>query len=207
MAWRSWLPAGILTVIPLSAACTVELLPGVVVGNDSVNGAVKLAVPAPATGIVITLSSSTSSAQVPSQVTVRPGESTAGFAVTTSAVSAGTNGVITAAGEACAAAAGITVHPPAISGFTLSDNNSRANACLTGNVTLNGPAPLNGATVELRSSDLLVRVPAFVTIPAGETSAQFALATGQSLSRSSVAVTATYGASVQTALLSVLPGI
>jgi len=72
---------------------------------------------------------------------------------------------------------------------------------------LTGPAPSTGAIVSLQSSDLLVTVPAFVTIPPGETTATFALVTGQAVSRNAVAVTATYGASVQSALLNVLPGI
>jgi hypothetical protein len=46
-----------------------------------------------------------------------------------------------------------------------------------------------------------------VTIRPGEVSATFPLCTGVAMSRNSVAVTATYGGAVQTALLNVLPGI
>jgi hypothetical protein len=61
--------------------------------------------------------------------------------------------------------------------------------------------------VQLQSSDLLVTVPEYVTVPAGESSVSFPLYTGVPQSRNTVAVTATYGASVQSALLNVLPGI
>jgi hypothetical protein len=204
---RSWLPVGLLAVIPLSAACTIELSPAAVVGDGTVTGALKVFAPAPPAGLVVALSSSNPSAQVSPHVTIPAGQSTAAFAIATSPVSTSTRAVITAANADCSATAGITVHPAVLAGLSLSDTTSTGNAGLSGAVTLNGPAPSSGAIVKLQSSDLLVTVPAFVKIPAGETSASFALATGQSLRRNSVAVTATYGASVQTALLNVLPGI
>jgi hypothetical protein len=207
MSAHSWLPIGLFAVIPLSAACSIELSPAAVVGDTAVTGAVKVFAPAPSAGLVIALSSSNPNARVLPQLTIAPGQSSAAFTVSTSPVSSSTRAVITAANADCSAAVGITVHPAVLAGLLLSETNSTGNADLSGAVTLNGPAPSTGAVVKLQSSDLLVTVPAFVTIPAGQNSASFALATGQSLSRNSVAVTATYGASVQTALLNVLPGI
>jgi hypothetical protein len=204
---HSWLPAGLFAVIPLSAACSIELSPATVVGDTAVTGTIKVLTPAPSAGLVIALSSSNPNARVLPQVTVPPGQSIAAFTISTSPVSTSTRAVITAANADCSAAAGITVHPAVLAGLLLSDTTSVGNADLSGAVTLNGPAPSTGAVVKLQSTDVLVTVPAYVTIPAGQTSASFALATGQSLSRNSVAVTATYGASVQTALLNVLPGI
>jgi len=171
-----------------------------------VNGSVKLAQPAPATGLTFTLVSSTPSAQVSAHVTVPPGESKVLFTISTKPVAASTNAVITVAGP-CVATAGVTVYPASLSELSLSETTSRANAGLRGAVTLTGPAPSTGAVVQLQSSDFLVTVPQFVTIPAGEVTASFPLITGVPHSRNSVAVTATYGASVQTALLNVLPGI
>jgi len=94
-----------------------------------------------------------------------------------------------------------------LAGVSLADVACTGNSGLRGAIILNGPAPATGAVVALQSSDLLVTVPAFVTIAPGQTSADFALSTGQAHSRNAVAVTASYGASMQTALLNVLPGI
>jgi hypothetical protein len=206
MSIHTWMAAWF-AAIPLYAACTVELTPAAVVGNATVNGTIKLAAPAPQAGLVIALASSATNAQVSSRITVPAGESSAVFTISTSPVTARTHAVITAAGESCSASAGVTVHPAILATLLLSDTTSAGNSDLRGAVTLNGPAPASGAVVRLQSSDHLVTVPDFVTIPAGETTASFALATRQALSRNSVAVTATYGASVQTALLNVLPGI
>jgi hypothetical protein len=203
----TWFPVGLLAAVPLSAACTIALSPADVVGDGRVAGAVTLAAPAPAAGLIITLTSSTPSAQVSSQVLVQSGQSTAAFTVSTSPVIDPTQATITAAAGVCAASAAVTVHPAVLAGLSLSDTTSRGNTGLRGDVTLTGPAPSTGAIVKLWTSDLLVTVPAFVSIPAGETSASFTLAPGKSLSRNSVAVSAIYGASVQTALLNVLPGI
>jgi hypothetical protein len=206
MFLQSWLPVGWLAAVPLAAACSIELTPAAVIGDTSVNGSVKLSQPAPASGLTFTLVSSTPSAQVSAHITVPPGESKAIFTIATRPVAASTNAVITAGGP-CTAAAGITVFPASLAGLSLSETTSRANAGLRGAVTLTGPAPSTGAVVQLHSSDLMVTVPEFVTIPAGEISASFPLITGMPRSRNSVAVTATYGTSVQTALLNVLPGI
>jgi hypothetical protein len=189
------------------AACSIELSPAAVVGDGTVTGAIKVSTPAPPAGLDIALSSSNPSARVAAHVIIPAGHSSGAFAISTSPVADATRADITAASGPCTAAATVIVHPAVLSALSLSDTISTGNAGLRGAVILNGPAPSTGAIVKLQSSDLLVTVPEFVTIPAGETSASFALATGQSLSRNSVAVTATYGASVQTALLNVLPGI
>jgi hypothetical protein len=133
--------------------------------------------------------------------------STAAFIISTSPVASSTKALITAVAGSCTASAGVTVHPALLAALSLSDTISRANSGLRGAITLTGPAPSSGATVQLQSSDLLVTVPEFVTVPAGQTSVSFPLYTGVPHSRNSVAVTATYGASVQSALLNVLPGI
>jgi hypothetical protein len=197
----------LLAVLPLPAACTIELSPAAVIGDNTVSGTIRLAEPAPSTGVVIILNSSTPAAQPASQVVIQPGQSTVAFTISTSPVAGRTHAVISASARQCAASAGVTVHPAALAAVALSGDICEANATLRGAILLNGPAPSTGAVVSLQSSDIRVTVPAFVTIPPGETSASFALAAGQALSRNAVAVTATYGASVQTALLNVLPGI
>jgi hypothetical protein len=72
---------------------------------------------------------------------------------------------------------------------------------------LSGPAPAGGATVNLSVNNPLVSVPATVTVPAGQTSATFAVTTNPLLSLVDilVSVSASYGGSNQTAPLTLKP--
>jgi hypothetical protein len=196
-----------MVALPLSATCTIELTPAAVIGDTAVSGTLKLSEPAPSSGLIIRLNSSAPAAHTESQVSIPAGHSTAAFTISTSPVAASTHAVISAASGQCSSSAGVTVYPAMLTEVSLAEVACTSNSGLRGAIMLNGPAPSTGAVVTLQSSDLLVTVPAYVTIPPGQSSAEFALSTGQVLSRNAVAVTATYGASAQTALLNVLPGI
>jgi trimeric autotransporter adhesin len=92
------------TVNPAPPACVgdVTFSKSQVVGGNSVNGTVSLTEPAPATGQPVSLSSSSASASVPAQVTVPPGQTSTGFAVSTTPVLSTQNSVISATTGACA---------------------------------------------------------------------------------------------------------
>jgi hypothetical protein len=204
---RAWLPIGIIAALPLSAACTIELSPAAVIGDTAVSATLRLSEPAPSSGLIVRLDSSAWAVRTESQLTIPGGHSTVAFTISTSPVAANTHAVISVAAGQCNSSAGVTVYPPILAGVSLADVACSANSGLRGAIMLNGPAPATGAVVTLQSSDLRVIVPAYVTIPPGHSTAEFSLSTGQVLSRNAVAVTATYGASAQTALLNVLPGI
>lgn len=75
-----------------------------------------------------------------------------------------------------------------------------------GMVTLTKPAPAGGATVLLSSAkSSILRVPAYVKIPAGKKQGTFIATTGKVKKPESVKVTATLGASKKIATVRVLP--
>jgi uncharacterized protein (TIGR03437 family) len=110
--------AATVTVNPAAApACvgSVTLSRSEVIGGNNVSGTVALKSPAPAGGQPVSLSSSSSSASVPTQVTVPAGQNSAGFNVTTSPVLSIDNPVISATTGACAGAnTGLTLLPVAL---------------------------------------------------------------------------------------------
>jgi trimeric autotransporter adhesin len=96
-----------LTVNPAASAdCvgSISLSKSEVIGGNSVGGNVALTSPAPAGGQPVSLSSSSASASVPSQVTVPAGQSSTGFTVSTTPVLSTATPVISANTGACAGA-------------------------------------------------------------------------------------------------------
>jgi len=186
---------------------TVSLSASGVTGGSSLKGIVALNAPAPSSGLAIRLSSSHPNAEVSGSIIAEPGQTSANFQISTAPVAVSTAATITAATGSCSADTGVTLQPAVLAGLDLSVNAARGNASLTGTVTLNGPAPAGGAVLKLQSSDPLVNVPASVTILADQSSANFPITTGTALAPGSVALTATYGASVHSALLTLVPGI
>jgi uncharacterized protein YjdB len=84
---------------------------------------------------------------------------------------------------------------------TVTNGNTSA-----GTLTLSAPAPSGGATITLSSSSPTVAsVPPNVTIPAGMTSASFAVSTGTVTFSAAVTITAAYGSLTANATVTVLP--
>jgi len=177
----------------------------VIGGTQSSTGTVTLSGPAPSGGAQIVLSSSnTTVAQVPANVTVAAGATSATFTVTTSAVAASTSVTISASYGGVTRTASLTVTPATPPPVTLTSLTLNPTAAVggtqssTGTVTLSGPAPSGGARVALSSSNAAAQVPSSVTVPAGATSASFTVTTSLVLSSTNVTITASYnGTSAQ----------
>ena len=91
---------------------------------------------------------------------------------------------------------------PSLGSIALSPSTLAAGGSATGTLGLSGPAPATGASISLQSSDEAVAaVPSLVTIPAGQTSTTFTVATFPKASDSSATITATYLAGSQAAAL------
>jgi uncharacterized protein (TIGR03437 family) len=202
-----------LTVNPLAAAVCVSglsLSANAVIGGNGVTGTVTLTGPAPAGGLVVNLAANTPLVQVAATVTVPAGQVSATFNVATNVVSSLLSAAISASVGGCAGASvNLTVNPlvVSLSGLTLSVGSVVGGQGLTATVTLSGPAPAGGATCLLSTSNLLVSVPSSVIVPAGQTSAAFAIATNPLLSLLDivVSVSASYGGSTQIVPLTLMP--
>jgi len=71
-------------------------------------------------------------------------------------------------------------------------------------VTLSAPAPTGGAVVKLESNNGAAKVPASVTVQAGQLSATFLVDTATVDTRADATITASYGGETRTVQLSVL---
>ena len=102
--------AGSLTVYP-PALESLTLNLATVAGGGTVTGKVVIGSPAPKTGLVIAVSSSSSAATAPATVTIPSGATSAPFTVSTTAVKSKTKVTITVLSNAVKKAAALTVTP------------------------------------------------------------------------------------------------
>jgi dipeptidyl aminopeptidase/acylaminoacyl peptidase len=193
-----------LTVNP-PALLSLTVSPTTLSGGSSATGTVTLSGPAPAGGTSVSLASSYRSASVPVSVTVAAGQTSAQFTVTTQAISllpavtiSATLGTVTKS---------VTLNITSLSLVSLSLNPSTVTGGTpsTGTVTLTGPAPTGGIVVALNSALFAAQVPASVKVSAGHTSATFTITTTAVASQTTSAISATVGASSQSAILTITP--
>ena len=199
-----------LTVNPASTVSlsSVAVSPTTVTGGSSSSGTVTLSGAAPTGGATVTLTSSnTTAAQVPANVTVAAGATTATFSVTTSSVTSSTSVTLSGSYNGSVKTATLTVNPAStvsLSSVAVSPTTVTGGSSSSGTVTLSGAAPTGGATVTLTSSNTAAaQVPANVTVVAGATTATFSVTTSSVTSSTSVTLSGSYNGSVKTASLTV----
>jgi hypothetical protein len=198
---------------PAATLSTMNINPSTVVGGDASFGTVVLSTPAPASGAVVSLSSSNPAvATVPATTTVPSTGFTGDFTVTTSPVSASVSIVITASYNGSTRTATLTVTPPAppapaaaLQSVSVSPASVTGGSGAQGTVTLTGAAPQAGATVSLASSNAAASVPASVTVPSGASTATFAVSTAAVTTSTAVTISAAYNGGTATATLTVSP--
>ncbi|HEX3303741.1 MAG TPA: hypothetical protein VHR64_12725, partial [Thermomicrobiales bacterium] len=167
-----------LTVTP-PALSAVSASPLTIVNGRTGTGTVTLTGSAPAGGIVVALSSSSSLLDLPAQVTVPAGsknvtfEMTAGIAPSTTAVTvSATLGVTTKSTT-------VNVAPLQVASVSFTPASPSGGTVVKLKVTLNGAADGSGAVVALSGGDpSLLPLPGTITIPPGTTNATISVATG-----------------------------
>ena len=199
---------GTVTILASPIVSTLTLSPGAVVGGSPSTGTVTLSGAAPAGGALITLASSnTGVATVPASFTIPAGATTGTFTVTTLAQAVDTTVTISASFHNTTRSAVLTVNRTnTLQSLTLNPTTIEGSTTSTGTVTITDPAPAGGASVALASSNTAVAtVPATVTVPAGQLSANFTVSTVQVANQTTVTITGTFPAGVsRTAVLTVL---
>lgn len=163
-------------IITSPTLLSLTLSPTTVKGGASSTGTVTLSSPAPTGGLSVSLTTA-SPASVPGSVVVPAGATSATFTVTTVAVAINTTATVTGSAGGVSKSATLTVTAPTLLSLTLSPASVNAGEPSTGTVTISDPAPSGGLTVTLASSSTFATVPANVSIPAGATSATFAVST------------------------------
>ena len=195
-----WNPVGVATVLNALA-----VQPASVLGGISASGSVTLSAAAPAGGAVVALASNHAAVRVPSSVSIAQGVSSASFAITTTPVAAATLAGISAIYQGITRSATLSVSPVAVASvasLSITPAKVVGGRPASGSVTLNGTAADAGLVVALKSSNpVLLALPAQVTVPAGASSATFALSSAPTSRNRTVTVTASAaGRSVTTAV-------
>jgi hypothetical protein len=181
--------------------------PANVAGPSSTKGTVQLDGTAPSSGLVVSLSSSKSSAlSVPSSVTVGAGKSSATFVIGVGTVTVDTSVTITATGGGATKTLAVKVSPATLAPLTFTPTTIYGGKTTKGTVSLYQPAPTGGAVVNLSSSAPgVLPVPASVTIPAGAKSASFTLTSVSGMPSTAATITATHRVTTRTAKVTVSP--
>jgi len=185
----------------------LKVVPSAVTRGEESTGTVTLSSAAPTGGTAVMLSSTeTAVANVPANVTVAAGATSASFAISTSqGLSSPVTVKISATLDDAARSAALTVVPP-LSHLFFWTNRVAAGTALTGTVGLALPAAAGGAVVSLSTSDPAVAtVPATVTISPGATSGNFTVTTNTVTAATTVTITASYGGDTKSMILDVVP--
>ena len=195
-----------LTITPVATLTAVSVNPTSVVGGNSSTGTLTLNNPAPAGGAVVSLSSDSTSAVVPTTTTVAAGSTSGTFTITTSGVSSVTTAHISATyNSVTPTPATLTINPLAISSVSVNPTAVAGPNPSTGTVTMAGPAPAGGITVSLQSNSSAATVPTSVNVAANASSATFPVATLGVSTSTAVTITASYGGANVTTTLTVNP--
>ena len=186
---------------PIPVLTSLALNPASVVGGSPSQGTVMLTAAAPASGAVVTLTSSnTAAATVPGSCDDRLGSHQRDFH--DHYQSCGDVYLLNDFGELCwsdcASLAGVAP-PPVASSVTLSPSSVVGGNSSQGTVTLTAAAPALGAVVTLTSSNTAAAtVPASVTVASGATSATFMVTTSSVTTSTSSVISASYGGTTPT---------
>lgn len=142
------------------------------VGGDLMDGLVLLDAPAPAGGVVVTLSDNTGSVNTPASVTVPEGKKGAKFQCTSVAVGTAATRLISASAGGITKNSLFNLLPVAvIQSLTLIPNELVGGDPFVGRITLNSIARKNGESVQLTKSSGIISIPSLWFVnPAGQKS-------------------------------------
>jgi len=191
-----------LTVNP-ATVLSVSLSPASLTGGANSTGTVTLTGPAPAGGLTVKLSSSSTKATVPPNVTVAAGKTTATFAVKSVVVATQTSVLIEATYGSVSENARLVITPASLVSLSVNPTSVVGLTGATGTVTLSGVASAGGMIVKLSSSNSAATVPASVTVDAGRSSATFKVKTVSVATQQLATLTASLNGTSQTATLTV----
>ncbi len=166
-------------------------------GGQTLTGTVTLAAPALTNGAVVSLLYNAGTYGIvsgPNTVTVLQGNTSANFTINTNSVAHNTPATVTAKYRGINQTANFTV-TLYLASLTLAKSEIPSGGSTTGNVHLNGPAPVGGLVINLASANPgIATVPATVNVPAGSTTSNnFTINAGVVTFGKSVVITASYG--------------
>ncbi len=199
---------GVLVVssYPAYYLSTLQVTPAVLYTNQNATGTVTLASAAPAGGVVVHLSVSSSAFSVPATVTVPAGGTSAVFGVTQMANALPGTITITASYLYTSTATVSLVAGPPIATVSVNPSTIAGGGTATGTVSLSAAAPSGGAPVHVLSDSTVATVPTQVTVAAGQTDASFDIQTSAVTGATTAHITADYNGTAS-AVLNVVNGV
>ena len=189
------------TLYPAAKLVSMLSTPTTLVGGSASTVTISLSGPVPAGSEVISLTSGNPALLVPATVTIPAGKSKATFTLATLPVSKSTTGTISASLFGLKVSETLAVTTPAITSVTISPKSIKGGLFATGTVTLAGKAGPQGDVIQVTSANSSVIVAGTVTVPAGATTATFAISSKAVTSTKTVKITATLGTSSKFATL------
>jgi outer membrane protein assembly factor BamB len=188
-------------VEPAPSQLTVSQSP--VYGGTSLSAAVKLTGNAPTGGLTIYFANTDPSIQPPASLTIAAGTSASSFTISTNPVYANVISTVYAYTDAGETSGTATVLAPTPKSITFSSSSVIGGNSLSGIVTLNGPVPMGGLNVALKSSNAAMQVPNSVAVSSGS-SATFSATTVPVTANTNCTVTATADGGSETTTVTVL---
>ncbi|MBX3097841.1 MAG: hypothetical protein KF812_13390, partial [Fimbriimonadaceae bacterium] len=162
---------------------SLELNPSEINGGDPASGTIILEGPAPTGGLTVSLSANpTGILTFPGTVTIPAGADRATFAITSVSIAVTTNVTVSALVNGQTVTDTILVRGPQVNSIVFSPGRVRGGRQSVGTILLSQPAPAGGYTVTITSLSPQLSVPVggnTVTIPAGQTTAIFRVATNR----------------------------
>lgn len=165
-----------LAVYPLYVPTSFNVSPSTIAAGGVVTGTVIINNPAPAGGITINITESTSFLSAPASVNIAMANNNASFPIQTYNPAASITVAINVTRGATTITRNITVTPLSMTSFTLSSNSIYGGTNVTGTVNLSVPAPV-GLTIPVSDNSASVTSPAPMTFVTGNTSGTFTLVT------------------------------
>jgi hypothetical protein len=196
------------SIVPPDFASLVAFAfsPAEVAGTVGTTGTASLRTVVATGGAVVAVSSSASTVVVPPTVTVAAGSRVATIPVATQAVTSDQSVTVTAYyGNACPTATLTVAALPVPASVAVLPASLTGGTGATGTVTLTIPAGGDGLVVNLAGSSTAVMLPAAVTVPAGATSASFAVRTSAVRASTPATITASASGVSKSATLAVVP--
>lgn len=194
-------------LVPLgdSPLATFTLKNSLIAGCKSVSGTVTLSEPAPVGGTVVTISDTLDAATTPLTLTFKQGVSSRSFSVRSSAVASPESGTVNVSLDGKTLSQPLTLRPMGLQSVTLAQKAVVGGAEVAGTAKLEcaaGPGPIE---VSLASSlpEVAAVMPAMLTIPAGESTGAFTVATVPVLSTAKPKITGTAGGLTKSRTLTV----
>ncbi|MFQ3611666.1 MAG: S8 family serine peptidase [Fimbriimonadales bacterium] len=180
-----------------------------VAGGQSLTGTVTLASPAGSGGVSVALSTSHSNiVGLPATVTVPSGARQANFTITTQRVGTPTSVQITATVNGRSRSVSLTVTPSLrLRSLQINPASVRGGLSATGTLELSEPAPSGGVVIPLSHavSGASVNLPNSITVPQGQTRAQFTIQTQPVSQPATLTVSASLNGSQVQATLQIQP--